>query len=118
MQQHMETFQFHRGLEAVWSALDDANRYTVQTSPFTLFKDAEKRGRVGEILHHLLEAIRTTGRLVAPFVPDTAKEIQTLLAIPDGAASSQSPWGSFFTPGHKVLPPKVLFPRIEAEAAK
>ncbi|MGH7767718.1 MAG: methionine--tRNA ligase [Candidatus Binatia bacterium] len=116
MQQHMETFQFHRALEAVWAALDNANRYTVQTSPFVLFKDPEKRGRVGEILHHLLEAIRTTGRLIAPFLPDTAKEIQTLLAIPEGASNSQIPWGNFFSPGHKVLPPKVLFPRIEAEA--
>jgi methionyl-tRNA synthetase len=110
---HMESLQFHRALESVWSALDHANRYTVQTSPFVLFKDPEKRGRVGEILHHLLEAIRTTGRLIAPFLPDTAKELQTLLTIPEDAANSQTPWGSFFTPGHKVLPPKVLFPRIE-----
>jgi methionyl-tRNA synthetase len=113
LKQHMEGLQFHRALESVWSALDHANRYTVQTSPFVLFKDPEKRGRVGEILHHLLEAIRTTGRLIAPFLPDTAKELQALLAIPEGAANSQTPWGSFFAPGHKVLPPKVLFPRIE-----
>jgi methionyl-tRNA synthetase len=116
LKQHMEGLQFHRALESVWSALDHANRYTVQTSPFVLFKDPEKRGRVGEILHHLLEAIRTTGRLIAPFLPDTAKEIQTLLAIPEAASNTQIPWGNFFSPGHKVLPPKVLFPRIEAKA--
>jgi methionyl-tRNA synthetase len=116
LKQHMEGLQFHRALESVWSALDHANRYTVQTSPFVLFKDPEKRGRVGEILHHLLEAIRTTGRLIAPFLPDTAKEIQTLLAIPDAASNTQILWGNFFSPGHKVLPPKVLFPRIEAKA--
>ena len=96
------------------SALDYANRYTVQTSPFILFKDPEKRVRVGEILHHLLEALRTTGRLIAPFLPDTAKKLQVLLAIPEDAANSEAPWGSFFVSGHKVLPPKVLFPRIES----
>jgi methionyl-tRNA synthetase len=114
MKRHMESLRFHRALESVWVALDHANRYTVQTSPFVLFKDPEKRPRVGEILHHLLEVIRTAGRLIAPFLPDTAKELRSLLAISEDAANSQVPWGGFFTPGHKVLPPKVLFPRIES----
>jgi methionyl-tRNA synthetase len=114
MKRHMGSLQFHRALESVWVALDHANRYTVQTSPFVLFKDPEKRPRVGEILHHLLEVIRTAGRLIAPFLPDTAKELRALLAISEDAANSQAPWGGFFAPGHKVLPPKVLFPRIES----
>jgi methionyl-tRNA synthetase len=113
LKRHMAELQFHRALEAVWAAIDHANRYIVQTSPFTLIKDPAKRERVGEILHHLLEAIRTTARLIAPFLPDTAKELQTLLEIPEGALNSPVPWGSFFTPGHKVGPSKVLFPRIE-----
>ncbi|HEY2989764.1 MAG TPA: methionine--tRNA ligase [Candidatus Binatia bacterium] len=116
LNQHMEGLQTHRALDAVWSAIDYANRYIVQTAPFTLFKDPAKRGRVGEILHHLLEGIRTSARLVAPFLPDTAKELRALLAIPEDAANSLVPWGSFFAPGHKVLPPKVLFPRIEPAA--
>jgi methionyl-tRNA synthetase len=109
---YIEGLQFHRALEAVWSAIDHANRYVVQTSPFTLFKQADKRPRVGEILHHLLEVIRTVSRLLAPFLPDTAKELQTLLALSD-AASVHSPWGKCFSPGHKINGPKVLFPRIE-----
>ena len=40
---HMAELQFHRALESVWGAIDHANRYVVQTSPFTLFKDADKR---------------------------------------------------------------------------
>jgi methionyl-tRNA synthetase len=48
---------FHRALEAVWSALDYANRYIVQTSPFTMIKDDSKKARVGEVLHHLLEVV-------------------------------------------------------------
>jgi methionyl-tRNA synthetase len=114
--QHMQGLQFHRALESIWSAVDHANRYIVQTAPFTLFKDPAKRGRVGEVLHHLIEALRTTARLIAPFLPDTARELQTLLAIPEEALNSQTPWGSFFTSGHKVLPPKSLFPRIETDA--
>jgi methionyl-tRNA synthetase len=115
LKRYMTDLAFHRALEAIWSAIDHANRYIVKTAPFVLFKDPEKRGRVGEILHHLLEVMRKTARLIAPFLPDTAKELQALLAIPEDAANFQAPWGSFFVPGHKVLPPKVLFPRIETE---
>ncbi len=40
---YMQELQFHRALEAVWSALDHANRYIVQTAPFTLIKDPRKK---------------------------------------------------------------------------
>ena len=55
----MKELQFHRALEAIWSALDHANRYIVQTAPFTLIKDPAKQARVGEVLHHSLEVVRT-----------------------------------------------------------
>lgn len=113
LNRHMEDLYFHRALEVVWGAIDHANRYIVQTSPFVLFKDPEKRGRVGEILHHLLETIRTVGRLLSPFIPETAKEIQALLNMSEEGFHQPSPWGEFFTAGHKIKPPKVLFPRIE-----
>ena len=110
---HMAELQFHRALEAIWAAIDHTNRYVVQTAPFSLYKDAGKRGRVGEILHHLLEAVRTIGRLISPFLPETAEELEALLNIPQPTAKQPSSWGQFFVPGHKVKPPKVLFPRIE-----
>jgi methionyl-tRNA synthetase len=115
---HMAELQFHRALEAIWSALDHANRYIVQTAPFTIVKDPAKEGRVGEVLHHLLEAVRTLSRLLAPFLPDTARELRTLLALPEGKEAASAPWGQGLQPGHKVNAPKVLFPRIETESKK
>ena len=112
----MAELQFHRALESVWSALDHANRYIVQTAPFTLIKDPAKQARVGEVLHHLLEAVRTLARLLAPFMPDTAHELSTLLALSDNAL--KTPWGQGFAAGHTVQAPKVLFPRIETDAKK
>ena len=113
----MAELQFHRALESVWSAIDHANRYIVQTSPFTLFKDMDKRPRVGEVLHHLLEAIRCLSRMLAPFLPDTSHELRRLLALGDEQAIN-APWGKGFSSGHKINPPKILFPRIEAPADK
>lgn len=114
----MAELQFHRALEAVWSALDHANRYIVQTAPFTMVKEPAKLSRVGAILHHLLEVVRTLSRLLAPFMPDTANELRALLALTDDKTALNAPWGQGFQPGHKINGPKVLFPRIETDAKK
>jgi methionyl-tRNA synthetase len=114
----MRDLQFHRALESIWSALGHANRYVVQTAPFTLIKDPTKAPRVGEVLHHLLEGVRTLARLLAPFLPDTARELRALLGIGDDAGALNAPWGRGFVPGYKVNAPKVLFPRVEAAPKK
>lgn len=115
---YIAELQFHRALESLWSALDHANRYIVQTAPFTMVKDPSKHARVGEVLHHLLEVMRTLSRLLAPFLPDTATELPALLALPGETGALNAPWGQGFQPGHKVNGPKVLFPRIETDAKK
>ena len=95
----MAELQFHRALESVWAAIDHANRYIVQTAPFTLFKDPAQRTRVGEVLHHLLEAIRQLSRLLGPFMPDTAKELQRLLGLKEGDGAYGAPLGPVFLAG-------------------
>jgi methionyl-tRNA synthetase len=115
---HMGDLQFHRALESVWAAIDHANRYIVQTAPFTLIKDAGKRARVGEVLHHLVEAIRMIARLIAPFMPDTAIELRLLLGLSEDDPVCRAAWGECFAAGHVISAPKVLFPRIETEAKK
>lgn len=113
---HMSELHFHRALESVWGAIDHTNRYIVQTSPFTLFKDPMRHARVGAVLHHLLEAVRQIAGLLSPFLPETANELYVLLNAPPTASSRRSPWGQFFPAGHRVNPPKALFPRIELDA--
>jgi methionyl-tRNA synthetase len=109
--QFAEDLQFHRALERIWAALDHANRYVVQTAPFSMIKDPNKKQRVGEVLHHLLEVVRTLARVLAPFMPDTSEELCRLLAVDE--TKLRGDWGNAFAPGHKVNPPKNLFPRIE-----
>jgi methionyl-tRNA synthetase len=64
----------------------------------------------------LLEVVRTLARVLAPFMPETAVELRALLAI--GGDRLNAPWGQGFAAGHKINPPKVLFPRIETDAKK
>jgi methionyl-tRNA synthetase len=116
LKRHLAELQFHRALESVWAAIDHANRYIVQTAPFTLIKDPAQRTRVGEILYHLVEAIRQLSRLLAPFMPDTAKELQKLLNLKEEDLANRAVWGRGFSPGDKINGPTVLFPRIELPA--
>jgi hypothetical protein len=44
-------------------------------------------------------------------MPDTARELRGLLAIDEGGLAAS--WGQGFAVGHKINPPKNLFPRIE-----
>jgi methionyl-tRNA synthetase len=108
--------QFHRALESIWWGLDQANRYVVQTAPFTLIKDPAKQARVGEILYHLLEVLRALARVLAPFMPDTAAALREMLGLGDDQL--KAPWGQGFKAGHKVNAGRVLFPRIETEPKK
>src|SRR5206468_2115053 len=98
---HVEDLAFHRGLEAVWRALDHANKYVVETAPFTLAKDPARRPRVGAILHELCEALRTAAQLLAPFLPESAERLVALLGLPAARLEDlELPWGAAFAPGH------------------
>jgi methionyl-tRNA synthetase len=115
---HVAGFAFHRALEDLWRALDHANRYVVETAPFTLAKDPARRPRVGAILHELCEALRVTAQLVEPFLPETAARLLALLGLPPAHARAlDRAWGTAFPPGHRTAPPEALFPRVEAVPA-
>jgi methionyl-tRNA synthetase len=111
---HMQGFAFHRALESVFAALDRTNQYIVQTAPFKLVKEPGQKARVGTILHHALEAVRITGELLAPFLPEASAKVRDLLALSTDE-SLRLEWGKSFGDGHRVKPPQVLFPRIELE---
>ena len=105
---------FHRALEALWRAIDQANKYIVVTAPFTLAKDPAQRPRVGTILHHLLEALHCAALLLAWFLPETSARIVDRLGVPLPATlPAELAWGTHFGAGHRTQPPVVLFPRIE-----
>ena len=107
-------FAFHRALEVLWRAIDQANKYIVVTAPFTLAKDPAQRPRVGTILHQLLEGLRATAVLLAWSLPETSARVLKLLGLePIARLPSSLSWGQNFRSGHRTQPSVVLFPRIE-----
>ncbi|MCX8071315.1 MAG: methionine--tRNA ligase [Candidatus Binatia bacterium] len=105
---------FHRALEALWRALDHANKYVVETAPFTLAKDPQQLPRVGGILHRLLQCLHTTAILLAWFLPETSQKLFSLLGLPQPTAlPSEIRWGEAFPENHLVAGPVTLFPRVD-----
>ena len=102
---------FNRGLDAVWQALDAANKYIVATSPFTLAKEPDKLPRVAQILANLLEGLRVIAATLEPFMPRQARKIFDLLNVDE--ATAYAPFGAGLKPGDRVKSTLALFPRID-----
>ena len=111
----VETLAFNRALETIWQALDVANKYIVQTAPFTLAKDPAKMPRVAQILSNLVEGLRVAASALEPFMPVTSQRILDLLQVDEATAAA--PYGQGLKPGHKVKPATPLFPRIDKPKA-
>jgi methionyl-tRNA synthetase len=77
--------------------IDQANKYIVVTSPFTLAKDPAQRGRVGAILHHLLEGLYLVAVELRPFMPETSTRLLELLGLPSDSRIEESwRWGTAY----------------------
>ena len=110
----VEQLAFNRALEAIWQALDAANKYIVETSPFTLAKDPANLPRVAQILANLVEGLRVVADTLEPFMPVASKKILGLLDVDEKLA--RAPYGDGIKPGHRVNPTTPLFPRIDKKA--
>ncbi len=110
----VENLALNRALETIWQALDTANKYIVDTAPFTLAKNSANMPRVAQIIANLLEGLRVAGDMVEPFMPVTAGKMFDLLGIdPTDGRIARAPFGEGVKAGHRVKPPVALFPRIE-----
>jgi len=116
MKAHVERLAFHVALEDIWAAIGACDKYIVETTPFKMWKQEALRGRVGEILHVLTDALRHAARLIAPFLPETSARIGGLLRCEITPLSAPAPeWGRSFAAGHQLGAPEPLFPRIDVE---
>ncbi|GIH17464.1 methionine--tRNA ligase [Rugosimonospora africana] len=94
---------FRRAIAAVWTIVEQANRYIERERPWELAR-AERAGdpyaseRLNDCLSGLVEACRFLGERLAPFLPDASARVLAQC-----------------TPVGGLLPPaEPLFPRIDA----
>jgi len=110
----VDELAFNRALEAIWQALDTANKYVAATAPFTLAKDPANFPRIQQILANLIEGLRVITGTLEPFMPVTAEKLRAMLDV--NADEACLPYGEGLKAGHKVKSPTALFPRIDTKA--
>ncbi|HZS84988.1 MAG TPA: methionine--tRNA ligase [Stellaceae bacterium] len=108
---------FHRGLEAVWQVVGEADRYVDEQAPWVLAKS--DRERMATVLYTLAETIRHIAILVQPVMPDAAGRLLDQLALGPEARDFASLAARPLVPGTLLPKPVGVFPRhIEEREGK
>lgn len=112
----LQTFQFHRALEAIWNLIQTADQYLESQQPWKLAKGQEHKVRLEQVLYRVAETIRHIALHLSPFVPCTADEIMKQLGLsrPEPRMHEPLSWGQL-PAGTAVLKGTSLFPRIETK---
>jgi len=107
---------FHRGLEAIWNVVGDANRYVDAQAPWELRKTDPER--MATVLYVLAETIRHLGILIQPIMPDAAAQMLDQLAIDEDARTfAHLGPNHALTAGSPLPKPAPVFPRYVDEDA-
>jgi len=107
---------FHRGLDAIWQVIGDANRYVDEQAPWALRKTDPPR--MATVLYVLAEVVRHLAILAQPVVPDSAGRLLDQLAVAPGARSFAALGeGGALKPGMALPKPEGVFPRFVEESA-
>jgi len=72
-------FALHDALHAIFELVAAANRYVDASAPWQLAKSPGTSAALSHCLSSLVHTLRVTARLLAPFLPTTAREIQRRL---------------------------------------
>jgi len=107
----MQEQQIHLALNAIWSAVAEANRYFATAAPWELRKSDPVR--MGTVLYVTAETVRQVGILVQPVMPDSAARLLDLLAVPDERRTFAALGaGGRLSPATALPTPRAVFPRF------
>ena len=113
---HMENFEFHKGLQAVWEVIGRLNRYIVTNAPWELASDPAKAERLNTVLYFLAESLRLVALVLRPVMPDAARKMAAALGMEqimtESVLERDGLWGGV-APGLKVQKGPQLFPRLD-----
>ncbi len=110
----MESYHIADALEAIFTMLRRANKYIDETTPWTLAKSEETKGRLATVIYNLLETIRIAAVLLTPYIPATAESIFNQLGTDKRDYDSISEFGGLKA-GNSVGEAAVLFARLDEE---
>ncbi|HEX8090799.1 MAG TPA: methionine--tRNA ligase [Blastocatellia bacterium] len=70
-----DAFNFSRALEAAWAGIARVDKFITDNQPWKLAKDPSARGKLEAVLATAYEGLRHLVLLVAPALPESAREI-------------------------------------------
>ncbi len=110
----MDELRVADALTEIFTLLRRANKYIDETMPWVLGKDPASKARLDTVLYNLLECIRFSAVMLAPFLPETAQRIFAQLNIEPGDWDSLSTFGAL-PAGHVIGEPEILFARLDMD---
>lgn len=113
----LEKMDFPNALAAIWKLISRANKYIDETAPWVLAKDESKKAVLGTVLYNLMECIRISTILLAPFMPLVPGKVaeQTGQTLEGRTWADGCIWGQVET-GVKVCKKDAIFPRIDPKS--
>jgi methionyl-tRNA synthetase len=84
-------FDFRRACAAVWTIVDEANRYVDRTRPWQLARAPDRADELDVALATLVAACRVLGDELAPLLPGTAAKVVGQCTPVDGRLPAPHP---------------------------
>lgn len=112
VEEKMNRLKVTDAIDDIFTLLRRSNKYIDETTPWILGKDESQKGRLAAVLYNLLEAIRFSAVLLAPFLPDTAASIFKQLNTDRTSWESLKEFNGMVV-GNKAGKAEILFNRID-----
>ena len=75
----MDGFQFSQAFDYAWVQVQEINKRIDVEKPWALAKDGETE-KLQEVMRDLIVSLQMVGRMLVPFLPDTAKKIEKIFS--------------------------------------
>ncbi|MGA2589929.1 MAG: methionine--tRNA ligase [Bryobacteraceae bacterium] len=116
-----DSFEFSRGIEAVWGLLSALDKLIVEQAPWKLYKspNPEAPALLDATLYTAAEALRIATVLLAPLLPESTTKIWKQLGMTEPLESVRLDtlaWGQL-PPGQTIGEVAPVFPRIDMKEA-
>lgn len=107
--------QLSQALSEVFKVVSRANKYIDETTPWILTKEQENLPRLASVLYNLLEVIRITSALLAPFMPVVIPKIwEQIGAGADSLTYEKAGKWNVLPLNVTVKRGEIIFPRFDA----
>jgi methionyl-tRNA synthetase len=112
----MDETKLKQALETIFEGVSRANKYIDETEPWKLGKDDAMKPRLASVLYNLLEAIRITSALLAPFMPTVIPKVWEQIGASEDDVKYENLGKTGVLPANvTVHKGEILFPRIDVD---